>query len=50
MTQQPDLTEWDDDLTASAEDEYAALLRGQFAGPRGLGCCLCNAHRQKESG
>ena len=27
MTQQPDLTEWDDDLTASAEDEYAALLR-----------------------
>jgi tetratricopeptide (TPR) repeat protein len=27
MTQQPDLTEWDDDLTTSAEEEYAALLR-----------------------
>jgi len=27
MTQQPDLTEWDEDVTASTEDEYAALLR-----------------------
>jgi tetratricopeptide (TPR) repeat protein len=27
MTQQPDLTEWDEDITASTEDEYAALLR-----------------------
>lgn len=43
MTQQPDLTEWDDDVTVSDDEDYAALVRAiQWAQGFGLLFVQCS--------
>jgi hypothetical protein len=50
MAQQHDLTEWDEDVTASTEDEYAALLRA-IRWAQGFSPAVCTVlYRQKGSG